>query len=191
MQGSPRITSLESADSRGEHDCSFGYSRRVWAAVGSTNGYPNTADYRRPRSPAWRRRIRLLASIDRPTHSPLRGGLCNLGQIGGQQRSILLAMEGIASVLRPKSDRRRVPREEHCDRYPVQSFTSIAGSASEPASVGLPRRPLRLCETACPICQTGDHVLPLRTPEFTGKRYYCCATCGELWATRLDGTPCF
>jgi len=100
-------------------------------------------------------------------------------------------MEETISVLRPKADRRRVPRAEDCDRYPVQSLTSMPGTATVPASVGPPRRPLRLCETACPICQTGDHVSHLRTPEATGKRYYRCATCGELWATTLDGTPCY
>ncbi len=98
-------------------------------------------------------------------------------------------MEDTASVIRPKPDRRCVPREENCDRYPVQSSTSMAGTASEPASVGPPWRPLRLCDTACPICQTGDHVLHLRTPESTGKRDYWCTTCGELWAIRLDHLP--
>ena len=62
--------------------------------------------------------------------------VCNFEQIGWQHRSTVLAMEGTISILRPKPDRRRVPREENCDRYPVQSSTSMAGTASEPADNG-------------------------------------------------------
>ena len=100
-------------------------------------------------------------------------------------------MEDGSVILRQKPDRRRVSREDDCDRYPVQSSTLISGTASEPASVGPPRRPLRFSETVCPNCHMDDHVSHLRTPEFTRKRYYRCATCGELWATLLDGTPCY
>jgi hypothetical protein len=97
-------------------------------------------------------------------------------------------MEDPAVVVRPKADRQRVAREQECDRYPVQSSVSMPATVSEPVSGGPPRPPSRFGETACPNCRTDDHVSHLRTPGALRKHYYHCATCGELWATLLDGT---
>jgi len=99
-------------------------------------------------------------------------------------------MEDTTVFVRSKLDRRRVPREKGGDRYPVQSSTLRPGTASLPASMAPPRRPVRFSDTTCPNCRSNDYVSQLRTPGFPRKRDYRCATCGELWATLPDGTPC-
>jgi hypothetical protein len=116
--------------------------------------------------------------------------LCKFELIGRRHTANFVVMEDTIVFVRPKLDRRRVPRERDCDRYPVQSSTSMPGTASVPASVAPPPRPLDFSDTTCPNCHTSDHVSRLRTPGHPRKRDYRCATCGELWATLLDGTPC-
>ena len=104
--------------------------------------------------------------------------------IGRRHTANVVVVEDTIVFVRPKLDRRRVPREKDCDRYPVQSSTSMPGTASRPASVVAPsRRPVRFSDTTCPNCQSSDYVSQLRTPGFPRKRDYRCATCGELWAT--------